>query len=115
MAGRGRCTSRILLGGLDHGRSCGPQSWTRWVQWRVHGLPAGTSLAATDCLTEGRIRSARPKARPYKLRDGGGLYVLITPKGAKQWRLRYTLCGEALLRVYGRYLIRDSRYMADKG
>jgi len=79
------------------------------------GTVAGTSLAATDCLTEGRIRSARPKARPYKLRDGGGLYVLITPKGAKQWRLRYTLCGEALLRVYGRYLIRDSRYMADKG
>src|ERR1700704_782862 len=55
--------------------------------------PDGYELAATDFLTEARLRSARPKAWPYKLRDGGGLYLLVTPSGAKQWRLRYTLAG----------------------
>jgi Arm DNA-binding domain len=46
-------------------------------------------LAASDFLTETRIRSARPKARPHKLRDGGGLYLLVTPANARLWRLRY--------------------------
>jgi integrase len=60
-------------------------------------------LAATDFLTEGRLRSARPKAKPYKLRDGGGLYLLITPTGAKQWRLRYTLGGRESMVSLGTY------------
>ena len=60
-------------------------------------------MAATDFLTEGRIRSARPKAKPYKLRDGGGLYLLITPAGAKQWRLRYTLGGRESMVSLGTY------------
>src|SRR5438876_10323202 len=67
------------------------------------GTVAGTSLAATDCLTEARLRSARPKARPYKLRDGGGLYLLVTPAGAKQWRLRYTLGGRESMVSLGTY------------
>jgi hypothetical protein len=32
-------------------------------------------LAATDFLTDARIRSAKPKGRPHKLRDGGGLFT----------------------------------------
>lgn len=28
-------------------------------------------------------------AKPYKLRDGGGLYLLVTPDGAKLWRMDY--------------------------
>lgn len=55
--------------------------------------PDGYGLAATDFLTEARIRRAKPKARPYKLRDGGGLYLLITPSDARQWRLRYRFGG----------------------
>ncbi|HXZ60521.1 MAG TPA: integrase arm-type DNA-binding domain-containing protein [Steroidobacteraceae bacterium] len=60
-------------------------------------------MAATDFLTEGRIRSARPKPEPYKLRDGGGLYLLITPAGAKQWRLRYVLSGRESMVSLGTY------------
>jgi hypothetical protein len=41
--------------------------------------PDGYELAATDFLTEARLRGAKPKSRPYKLRDGGGLYLLVTP------------------------------------
>src|SRR4029077_8256078 len=65
--------------------------------------PDGYKLAVTDFLNEARIRSARAKARPYKLRDGSGLYLLITPAGAKQWRLRYTLGGRESMVSLGTY------------
>src|SRR3984893_18346613 len=65
--------------------------------------PDGYALAATDFLTEAPLRSAPPKARPYKLRDGGGLYLLVTPAGAKQWRLRYTLAGRESMVSLGTY------------
>jgi len=57
----------------------------------------------TDLLTEARIRRARPKARPYKLRDGGGLFLLITPADARQWRLRYKLHGTESMLALGTY------------
>jgi integrase len=60
-------------------------------------------LAATDFLTEARIRRAKPKERPYKLRDGGGLYLLITPTDAKQWRLRYVVGGRESMLSLGTY------------
>ena len=65
--------------------------------------PDGYDLGATDFLTEARIRRARPKERPYKLRDGGGLYLLITPTDAKQWRLRYAIGGRESMLSLGSY------------
>ena len=46
-------------------------------------------------LTDTRIRNAKPKAQAYKLSDGGGMYLLVTPKGATYWRLDYRFAGEA--------------------
>ncbi len=40
-------------------------------------------------LTDTAIRKAKPATKPYKLTDGGGLYLLIQPNGAKWWRLDY--------------------------
>ncbi|MEW8102018.1 MAG: integrase arm-type DNA-binding domain-containing protein [Candidatus Thiodiazotropha endolucinida] len=40
-------------------------------------------------LTDSAIRNAKPRDKQYKLTDGGGLYLLITPKGGKWWRLDY--------------------------
>ena len=40
-------------------------------------------------LTDLQPRNAKPKEKPYKLSDGGGLYLLINPDGAKYWRLDY--------------------------
>jgi hypothetical protein len=40
-------------------------------------------------LTDSAIRNAKPKDKPYKLADGAGLYLLVTPKGGKWWRLDY--------------------------
>ena len=40
-------------------------------------------------LTDTRIRNAKPKAKAYKLSDGGGMYLLVSPYGARYWRLDY--------------------------
>jgi integrase len=39
-------------------------------------------------LTDIQVRTAKPKDKPYKLSDGGGLYVEVTPAGAKLWRMK---------------------------
>jgi integrase len=41
-------------------------------------------------LTDSQIKSAKPLEQPYKLSDGGGLYLLVKPDGVKLWRLDYT-------------------------
>ncbi|MES9968707.1 MAG: integrase arm-type DNA-binding domain-containing protein [Candidatus Thiodiazotropha sp.] len=45
-------------------------------------------------LTDTAIRNAKPKEKNYKLSDGGGLYLLITTKGGKWWRLDYRFNGK---------------------
>jgi integrase len=40
-------------------------------------------------LTMTEIRSARPREKAYKLFDGGGLYIEVTPTGGKLWRLKF--------------------------
>lgn len=45
-------------------------------------------------LTDIQIRKAAPKDRPYKVSDGGGLHLYITPKGSKLWRLKYRFHGK---------------------
>jgi hypothetical protein len=40
-------------------------------------------------LTSLQITNAKPRDKEYKLSDGGGLYLLITPSGGKLWRMKY--------------------------
>jgi integrase len=40
-------------------------------------------------LTDTAIRKAKPCAKPVKLVDGGGLYLLLKPDGARWWRWDY--------------------------
>ena len=35
------------------------------------------------------IKNAKPKEKAYKMSDGGGLYLEITPKGSKLWRMKF--------------------------
>jgi integrase len=49
------------------------------------------------------IRNAKPREKPYKLVDGGGLYLQVRPNGAKLWRLRYRLAGKENLFAIGKY------------
>ena len=40
-------------------------------------------------LTDLELKNAKPKGKPYKLFDGGGLYLEVAPAGGKWWRLKY--------------------------
>lgn len=40
-------------------------------------------------LNDLRVRGAKPKDRPYKLGDGNGLWLYVTPGGSRLWRFRF--------------------------
>jgi len=40
-------------------------------------------------LTDTRIRKTKPPAKPRKLADERGLYLLLTPNGGRLWRFKY--------------------------
>ena len=50
-----------------------------------------------------KIKSAAPRAKPYKLFDGGGLYLLVNPNGSKLWRLKYRYLGKEKVLAFGAY------------
>lgn len=54
-------------------------------------------------LTEIQPRTAKGKEKPYKLSDGGGLYLLVNPEGAKYWRMGYRFGGVEKLLAFGKY------------
>jgi hypothetical protein len=41
-------------------------------------------------LHDKTLRAARPESKPYRLRDGGGLALVATPRGVKRWEFGYT-------------------------
>ena len=45
-------------------------------------------------LTNKAIENAKPKDKAYKLSDGDGMYLYVTPKGQKYWRLDYRFEGK---------------------
>ena len=40
-------------------------------------------------LSEVKVRTSKPNQKTYKLFDGGGLFLLVTPSGGKLWHLKY--------------------------
>ena len=44
-------------------------------------------------LTDVVIKNAKPRAKPYKLGDARGLFLLVQPSGGKLWRLKYRVDG----------------------
>lgn len=54
-------------------------------------------------LTDTAIRASKPKERPYKLADAQGLYLLVSPKGSRLWRLKYRIAGKEKLLAIGPY------------
>lgn len=57
----------------------------------------------TDKLTDPKIRQAKAADKPYKLFDGGGLFLLVQPGGSKLWRLKYRFSGKEKLLAIGSY------------
>lgn len=56
-------------------------------------------MALTDIV----VRNAKPRERAYKLTDGGGLYLLLTPGGGRLWRLKYRADGVERKLSLGKY------------
>ncbi|MFC5428084.1 tyrosine-type recombinase/integrase [Paraburkholderia denitrificans] len=52
-------------------------------------------------LTRLEIVNAKPAVKPYILSDGGRLYVLVKPDGAKLWRWNYDFAGKAKTMAFG--------------
>jgi hypothetical protein len=40
-------------------------------------------------LTEAEVGAIKPRRYSRKVSDGGGLYLLVTPKGGRCWRYAY--------------------------
>jgi integrase len=57
----------------------------------------------THKLTDPEVKNAKPGAKPIKLFDGEGLFLLIQPKGGKLWRLKYRFGGKEKLLALGTY------------
>lgn len=63
-------------------------------------------------LTARQVDTSKTKDKPYKLSDGGGLYLLVNPNGARYWRLKYRVAGKEkslALGVYPDVSLADAR------
>src|SRR5690242_9683531 len=68
-------------------------------------------------LTDISVRKAKPRDAPYKLADGGGLYLLVRPDGARYWRMDYRWAGKRGTLAFGVYPVvslADAREKRDK-
>jgi integrase len=54
-------------------------------------------------LTDTAVRNTKPKEKAYKLFDGGGLFLMVNPKGSRYWRLKYRYQGKEKLLALGVY------------
>jgi hypothetical protein len=54
-------------------------------------------------LTDAGIRQSKPREKPFKLPDGGGLFLYVTVKGARLWRWKYRYEGKEKLMSFGAY------------
>lgn len=68
-------------------------------------------------LTDTTIRTAKPGAKPTKLFDERGLFLLVAPAGGKWWRLKYRFEGKEKLLSLGTYpdvSLREARDRRDE-
>lgn len=52
-------------------------------------------------LTARQVETAKPKEKSYKLFDGGGLYLEVTAKGSRYWRMKYRFSGKEKRLAFG--------------
>jgi len=54
-------------------------------------------------LTATEVKVSKQKEKPYKLTDGQGLYLQVTPSGGKLWRFKYRFDNKEKLLSFGSY------------
>jgi integrase len=68
-------------------------------------------------LTDVTIRNLNPRPKAYRNFDGKGLYLEVTPKGGKYWRLKYRFGGREkrlALGVYPEVSLKEARERRDR-
>lgn len=65
----------------------------------VFPLPTGVNMALTDIA----IKSSKPRESAFKLSDGRGLQLHVTPQGSRLWRWAYRHEGKQKLMALGVY------------
>lgn len=71
-------------------------------------------------LSDTAIRALKPTAKPYKMYDREGLFLLVNPGGSKLWRWRYHFMRKEKLMALGEYPVvslaqaRDRHFAARK-
>jgi integrase len=68
-------------------------------------------------LTNAVISGAKPREKPFKLSDGGGLYLLVNPSGSRWWRFKFRVHGrENLLSlgIFPEVPLREARELRDE-
>jgi integrase len=59
------------------------------VGTRTRKTGAATMPKRADPLTPSAVANAKPQAKPYKMPDGRGMFLLVNSDGSKLWRWRY--------------------------
>jgi len=54
-------------------------------------------------LTDTQIRKAKAGDEAYRMTDGNGMYLWVTPAGGKLWRWKYRHAGREKLMSFGKY------------
>lgn len=60
-------------------------------------------MATLAKLTDTAIRTAKGRDKPYKMADGGGLYILVKPDGTRYWRYNYRHADKGRTMAFGVY------------
>jgi hypothetical protein len=69
----------------------------------VAEFPSMHQNSRSRTLTEQAVQEAQPLRRPWKVSDGGGLYLLIAPTGGRYWRYNYRFAGKQKTVALGIY------------
>lgn len=68
-------------------------------------------------LTDLKLRNLETREKPYKVADGNGLFVLISPSGLRAWRWKYRFAGKEKVLPLGKYpdvTLADARQARDE-
>ena len=71
--------------------------------WGVLTRQPGGYFGESMALTDTEVRESKPSDKPYRLSDGGSLYLWVTPSSGKFWRWAYTFGGKEKLMSFGKY------------
>jgi integrase len=72
---------------------------------------------ARHLLKDVSIRNVKLRAKPYRLRDGDGLFLYVPPSGVAAWQFRYKLEGKSQTLTIGKLAdlsLAEARKRADK-